>query len=541
MFRKHALPLCILLLCALLLSGCGGPVVTDHLSPQTTPSPLPAAPAETPSPSSAPEDTPPSPEPTPEPLPLPALNTETRYLWPAEGEPYYICSYATLALAEDSAAAYPGLAASLRELADAERQTGEASQKYLAEAAAELEAQGATLYNPLTGSTEITLSRADAQAVGVLIYEYWDLGGVHPSWAYRSVNYDTQTGRVIGLTDVIDDLDAMREALIDALITEYSRETFFDLEGYLAYYSPDDYTWVLAPDGVMFQFSPYEIAPFAAGAPSALLSFAAHPELFTGRYTVQTGDYVRPFSLWSPFTFNPSADGSCDTLLVTCSEDEYGTLQELTIEYNGVVFTDTDVMEFNPRPYLFHTEAYGDFLYVQIGLPNDYQNIYVYRLSDGGVTRCGDSVPYGFAEFWQSDGDCAVRTCPTNPGRFVLSRTTHTVYSSTAYGTFRVGADGMPEQVSPFLTLASGRELTVLQRIEFPLVDEAGEPTGGTVQLSPGDVVVPARTDGRYLVDLRLADGRLCRLEITPSDYAWPGLIQGYELEELFDGVFFVG
>ena len=58
-------------------------------------------------------------------------------------------------------------------------------------------------------------------------------------------------------------------------------------------------------------------------------------------------------------------------------------------------------------------------------------------------------------------------------------------------------------------------------------------------ELPAGTVVYPVATDGFSYVDVKLEDGRKCRIEVDMSE--WPKLINGIPEEECFDGILYAG
>lgn len=107
-------------------------------------------------------------------------------------------------------------------------------------------------------------------------------GSAHPEIAYLSVNYDVSTGNVLSLTDIItgpEEFDNLCKTVIGLL-----NDRKEDLQLYEGFESTVrdlfkngvqniDF-WYLTPKGLCLYFSPYEIAPYAAGMITAEIPYS---------------------------------------------------------------------------------------------------------------------------------------------------------------------------------------------------------------------------------------------------------------------------
>lgn len=117
-------------------------------------------------------------------------------------------------------------------------------------------------------------------------------GGVHPSSYYEGFNLDVKTGAAISLDQVVSDIPALKALVMEKLLAEYGEDAFYtDLDALLAdYFAWDEEaeiyrpSWTLGEESLTIWFSPYEIAPYAAGLLQAEIRFDEAPELFTGEH-----------------------------------------------------------------------------------------------------------------------------------------------------------------------------------------------------------------------------------------------------------------
>ena len=179
--------------------------------------------------------------------------------------------YDVARLSEESAVLYPQLAAALVNFSDSFRRDKEAGlDEELSWAREQYEWMPDTFY-AYSDESSLTVRRADAQAVSLLYLHYSYTGGVHPNHYYAALNYDTAAGREIALGDVVSDFNGLKTEMEKRLIDEYGEDTFFDLHDQLQTYTSEQFAWTLEPEGLRFYFSPYELAPYAAGSQQVFL------------------------------------------------------------------------------------------------------------------------------------------------------------------------------------------------------------------------------------------------------------------------------
>ena len=111
-------------------------------------------------------------------------------------------------------------------------------------------------------------------------------GMAHPAYELRAVNYDLKAGRQLALADLFrpgsDYLKRISSAAVErlrrlGLETGGDANVFLSDPDYLEGASPKlkNYrVWTLTPRGLAVTFEPYQVGPFAAGAPSVLIPYS---------------------------------------------------------------------------------------------------------------------------------------------------------------------------------------------------------------------------------------------------------------------------
>lgn len=133
--------------------------------------------------------------------------------------------------------------------------------------------------------------RTDSRVISIesLLYSY--TGGVHGYPAYYGYSFDTQTGKLLELSDVVTDMDgfavAADAAICDQLYGEYAAMLYSDYEDLVAEIWTEEYggpDWYMGDDGLYIVFNAYELGPYAMGKVEARLSYDDFSEYLNAAY-----------------------------------------------------------------------------------------------------------------------------------------------------------------------------------------------------------------------------------------------------------------
>jgi hypothetical protein len=116
---------------------------------------------------------------------------------------------------------------------------------------------------------EYTAARVDSSIISIVeeVYEY--VGGAHPNSYRLAQNFDTQTGELLSLTDVLTDMDQGRKFINDYLLkllkaSEEELGLFDNYEESVGEILTDN-TWYLSNEGFVIICNEYIVSPHAAG------------------------------------------------------------------------------------------------------------------------------------------------------------------------------------------------------------------------------------------------------------------------------------
>lgn len=504
--------------------------------------------------SSVPADNPAAPEPSGEEVEVVTSGPELlsvlisnhgMWEWGDENVTLAEATWETLILSEDDAAAYPQLARAL-EAAEAEQnETMEVQMGFMIqEAQTYLEDEAnAEYFGGFTSSSDYSIVRADELILSFRedVGDY--MGGIHPMHGVLGRNYDPATGAELSLSDVSTDVDAL-VALAIAHLKEKYAEDLFDTASELLADRGDSWNWTMDYQGITFYFNPYELAPYAAGVLTVTVWFDEAPRLFVPEFMqVPESGYAMglPLNTEVAVDLDPT-DGKRDTLALTTPLVSESGHCGFSAILNDVVSAEGECYGYSFDCYLVRAavaEGFRNYLYVESTSDNDYRSLYVYDLDADVPAEIGVLYGTGFWGVWFEDkGEYGTyyHEAMIDPAGFVLGTRMDVLSTMTGTKAYAVDAStGMP---------VSEDEAFALQEMTLPLVsviplEVTMLPGGESEVIEAGAEFAFLRTDGESYVDMKLNDGRECRIAFDASGY--PRTINGVPEYDCFEMLYYAG
>lgn len=459
--------------------------------------------------------------------------------------------YQGLELSGEEGRRFPELKRALEQSAEEKAQNAEDTFAQLTESAAELYRQdsesglrGENDAAPeLSSETRTEVFRADTTVLSFResYTDYW--GGAHGYYAYFGVNYEVQTGKKLALTDVVADMDAFADLVMEKLAAEYPDLEYLDSRENIRsqVQGGDSFQWLLGNDGLRVYFNPYDITNYAAGMQTVLIPYAERPELFRPEYAQVPATWIQPVSLTGTDADGQTdwnGDGVPERFAVTGITDEYGNITAWRISLDEAAL-ELETWAYSGEIYLIKDR---EDLYVYAFSHTDNDYVYLQAADFGGGTpvQIGENVDvspdsvYNPAENgW--DGEAL-----TDPSSMKLDSRLNCLSTYSGSKVYHTGKDGLPESAQAwYLFCGEPRDLTLLKEKTAVVVDEDGNAEGKT-KLAAGTVLRILRTDGADYCDFTLEDGNtIVRMETETG--SWPQLVGGEPAEEVFDGMMFAG
>jgi len=115
--------------------------------------------------------------------------------------------------------------------------------------------------------------------LSILFEDFAYLGGAHPGTFYVAINYDTTTGKILSLADLFkpgtDYLGLISSLSIADLQTREGLSSEDFATGGAAPLAENYRVWAVTPQGLLIVFPEYQVGPYAAGAQTVLIPYAA--------------------------------------------------------------------------------------------------------------------------------------------------------------------------------------------------------------------------------------------------------------------------
>lgn len=110
----------------------------------------------------------------------------------------------------------------------------------------------------------------------VIFFEQTFTGGAHPNALTFNATFDNETGHIYDFMEIISDTIELKKMIIQGLKKHYKVSTEEELRGYTPFSNVDYIPLPQASpyfmeDKLVIQYQQYEIAPYSAGAPQAII------------------------------------------------------------------------------------------------------------------------------------------------------------------------------------------------------------------------------------------------------------------------------
>jgi len=451
-------------------------------------------------------------------------------------------SYPVIKLTDDDEVEFPDLNDSFEKLSQTKRKDQveilEDNKDYAGDFLENTEFGEAAFYSNITPYVR----RADTLVTSILTFTNMYLGGAHGNYFYFGRNYDTQSGKELKLTDVVADTDKLVPAIrrqLDKFYSDLDYESFQPLEDIFS--DEENVSWTIDYNGISFHFSPYTLASFASGVQSVTLSFDEYPDIVKKEYQAVPSSYGVELLRGSSFYYDTDGDGKLDKIDFSFlgASNDIDSFFSITVNDNELV---NDYYFYDANAYFVHTEDNRNYVYVETLGDSDCSEIICYEIKDRaketgkiwGALRtiiCNDNEECGY-----------MNEALTNPDSFYIDNRTDLLSTVTGYREYFVSSNGVPETNDKVRKFEDGHMISfkLLKDFEVDVYDEENDEIKGKKTLKSGEKVLYWATDDIKYGYLKCADGTICRVE-GGHDSSYKFKVNGFSIEEVFDGVIFAG
>lgn len=242
-----------------------------------------------------------------------------------------------------------------------------------------------------SSSEQAEVARCDGRVVSLRVFYHDYCGGAHGMYAYGGATFDTATGEELQLSDVVTNTAGFyakaADYIGDELWRTYEDGLWPEYRDIVAESFQGDVTlnWYLNGTGIVIAYTPYELGPYAMGAPEVTLPYEEFAEFLNSAYLPSTGETFVQIS--------ENADvsgilGEEKPIYVQTQLNEYDMVEVTVVSGNA----QSVVGEFG-----WFCDAYAlkradgrSFLLVVCDYMSDDKVTFVYEVTDGKATKCDE-------------------------------------------------------------------------------------------------------------------------------------------------------
>lgn len=284
----------------------------------------------------------------------------------------------------------------------------------------------------------VSVPRADTEVVSILVQEGDFTGGAHPNSSIATYCFDTKTGNRLKISDVFTDTKDLPKLIKNGI----DKEVILSVEDdyFKKAVKDNNIGFIITNAGVTFMFSPYEVAPYAAGTVTSTISFAGHEDIIKREYANTMPSYAANIMQAISYEDYVVSGNSIDNLYVYASSYSGGNkFSDITISCKDAINTQeieyaTDV-EFT---YIEYVDA-GRIIYAEAVDAKGGVTLYVWKVNtDKGTIEFVDKFPnMGSPMYPETIDGVDYYELPVHPEGFMLEK-------AGRQNEYVVGEDGIP-------------------------------------------------------------------------------------------------
>ena len=392
--------------------------------------------------------------------------------------------------------------------------------------------------------TDASVQRADEKIFSVLLESTSYHGGVHPGTLYSQLNMDPETGKMLGLSDVVQNQDGFIEKAV-SLLNEQNKENgnpFWDkyeetfrglLQKKLSDNDAAGIAWVLLPDHLRLIVDEYVLAAYSYGPVNVEVPFYENETLFLKKdYYAAVNGTFKPFA----------SDGKGGFQIALFYEEPFGDYLVNVIDYPGDYYGEYEiwcgerVVRKSRGLGLSHawllTRGDQQFAIIQCSYENGYEETHVYGVGREKLEEVG--TYYG-----------AVIPVVNDPDRLLWEDRGDMLGTWTGYAKLTVTDAGQLEYDDTYLLYnkddgfneIAKRTLTTKREVKALSVEDPKK----EIRIPKGAALVPYETDFKTFMDVILSDGTFARIPVVRDKSSYSFLIDGVNEYDVFDGITYFG
>ncbi len=362
------------------------------------------------------------------------------------------------------------------------------------------------------------------------VFSYYDSdsvysGGAHGMYGSLGINLDPVSCTEIKLDDVVTDIDALHQRLLDKLASDYSDAVFDNYVQYVDEYFTQDIplNFIITEKGIEVFFNPYEIGPYASGLISVSFPYTENADILDTGYWADMPDsyccsfdeiYDTDLGEWK-YEINEDTDndGEDELIRITYEVDDTYKYISFTVSINETNGTYSE--------YTFTAECYS----LRPVFVNNDGKYYVFM-----AETCDDDTC--ITEFYEINGDYVSMISwfsgkvvdLNNPNHFWLEVRTNLPVTEKGYIECSLDSYGIPVYISDIILFSPYMEqVELLTNITGYLMDDEFR-NAGEYFLNQGTLMNIYGTDDSLFVYFKLESGDIIKVSYDTGNYELNGV-----------------
>jgi len=372
----------------------------------------------------------------------------------------------------------------------------------------------------------VAVSRMDNHVVSLCenIYDY--LGGAHGNYETIGRTYDVASGKELQITDILTDPEGFYDKAFEYIIA-YLEENYGEVlfQDYVETVRTDTFgrtpaSWYLDSTGIVVDYQPYQIAPYAAGMQSVTLPYDEFASYIKEDYLTLGDSFITSVNVNEDIS--ELVDGTGEVMLTAEYPDAFSDAEVaiLSGEQREVVGTFARVVD----SYVIRRADGRSFLIFDCDYASDDFVTYVYEVTGKDVRACD-----------KLDGAVWSGAC-TGMDRIGLSMHLDVLGTYRGEMEYQLTDDGKLIQTEQIFAVNASSSLTVIKELPVTINGEAATiPAGTKIRITGTD------NAGKAYFQVDADNGETGMIEYVRDTEMWQLLIDGVSEYEYFEMVPYAG
>ena len=302
------------------------------------------------------------------------------------------------------------------------------------------------------------LTRSDSAIVSLKTFYGEYTGGAHGMYSYGGETFYVESGKLLTLADILNDTNSFYAEAIDyvndRLYTEYGDGLYADYRLYVeeAFTPEKTSNWYLDGGGIVILFSPYEIGPYAMGAPQVTLPYSEFGKYIAEKYMAPDGELIA--YLPTNCDISPLL-GQTENIMVETTDNEWYMLDTRIIA--GAVNSELGSFSSCRDSYVVKRADNRCFMVVVCDYMSDDYVTFVYEVTDGVLKKCAE-----LPDIYPSNGYVSTEKIKMNMHLDVLG-------SYIATNDYIFAEDGLLIPTNDFYPINATYPLTIIKDLPVTL------------------------------------------------------------------------